>query len=184
MIRRSTLLFGLLVAVTFGGSCGGNEERIVFLSVRPSDWNIYVMQPDGAKESQLTRSRAIDWSPALSPDGTRIAFSSNRRDSFDIYVMDADGSNVARLTDSLLEEGYPSWSPSARQIAFQAEEQGAEGTRRIYLMNADGSGMRRLTGNELHERAADWSPDGKRVIFAMLSGANIDIYVVQADGEG
>ena len=45
-------------------------------------------------------------------------------------------------------------------------------------MNADGSGMRRLTGNELHERAADWSPDGKRVIFAMLSGANIDIYLV------
>ena len=45
-------------------------------------------------------------------------------------------------------------------------------------MNADGSGMRRLTGNELHERAPDWSPNGKRIAFAMLSGANIDIYLV------
>jgi TolB protein len=73
---------------------------------------IFVMGADGSNPTNLTKSRAYDWSPSWSPDGTRIVWSRSRQlqDPGNLFVMDADGSNRAQLTSTPhLDEFEPDW---------------------------------------------------------------------------
>lgn len=72
-------------------------------------------------EEQLTTGRALDASPAWSPDGTKLVFSRRRYvrvpgsrffryTDADIYVMNADGTGLANLTNTpATDETEPDW---------------------------------------------------------------------------
>ena len=159
--------------------------KIVFLSYRDDNNEIYVMNPDGSNQVNLTNNTNFNSSPSWSPDGTKIAFSS-ATETFEIYVMNADGSNQTRLTEST---GYrfnalPSWSPDGTKIAFSS----ATETFEIYVMNADGTNQRRLTNNIDQDLRTLWSPDGTKIFFESNRDIdnngdnNLEIYVMNADG--
>ena len=74
-------------------------SRLVFVSDRDGNSEIYVMDVDGQNQTRLTDSDGWDVSPSWSPDGSRLAFVSDRDGNSEIYVMDADGQNQTRLTD-------------------------------------------------------------------------------------
>lgn len=147
--------------------------RIVFQSNRAGNYEIYVMNADGGRQTRLTwdgtnrqaRYRDRDEAPAWSPDGTKIAFASQvARDgiysSEQIYVMGADGGRQRRLTTTLGDSTFahsPAWSPDGQQIAF-AREIGD-----IFVIKADGTGQRRVTSGPDVDAAPDWSPDGKLI---------------------
>ena len=81
----------------------GANGKIVFASNRAApdgstDYEIYVMNPDGTGLTPLTNNAANDRDPTFSSDGPRITFS---RDG-NIWVMNVDGSNQVNLTSSLL----------------------------------------------------------------------------------
>jgi hypothetical protein len=68
-----------------------------------------VLRAEG-RERVLTRNRASDYAPAVSPDS---------RPS-EIYVMNADGSGARRLTYSPGDDHRPRFSADGRQILFGA----------------------------------------------------------------
>ena len=68
-----------------------NEQFIAFTRVE-EDWSIYIMKPDGSKQTKLTNGIYPIWSP----DGSRIAFSTGG-DHPDIYVISADGTNLTHI---------------------------------------------------------------------------------------
>jgi TolB protein len=77
---------------------------------------IFVMNANGTRKTNLTRNAASDAEPAFSPDGKYIAFSSNRAEPqgrSDIWKMGADGSNPTRLTSPTTEffNAAPDWQP-------------------------------------------------------------------------
>lgn len=151
-------------------------ERVVFVSERDGNPELYAINPDGSAPTRLTNDGASDTNPSWSPDGTRIAFQSNRANNWDIWVVNADGSNPVNLTNE--PAGYidPAWSPDGSRIAFTSDRGGA---RDIWLMNADGSGLVNLTnGGENYEPA--WSPDGARIAFTSVREGNVDIYIIDA----
>lgn len=155
----------------------GTNGKIAFISTRDGNHEVYVMNPDGSGQTNLTKNDAYDAHPEWSPDGTKIAFSSDRDTSFgdfQIYVMNADGSGVTRLTNNPGWDVEPSWSPDGTKIAFSREGE-------IHVMNADGSGVTALTFG----RSPSWSPDGTKIAFsAPASGGGSDIYVMNSDGTG
>lgn len=73
---------------------------------------IVVMGADGSSPTNLTTSKAYDWSPSWSPDGTQIVWSRSKtfQDPGNLFVMNANGSNVMQLTRTpKLDEYEPDW---------------------------------------------------------------------------
>lgn len=85
-------------------------EKIVFVSRRTKNNDIWLMNTDGSLQTQLTTSPKEDVSPCFSPDGKHIVFASNRTGNYDIYIMDADGGNVRQVTSHPADETQPCWS--------------------------------------------------------------------------
>jgi TolB protein len=73
-------------------------SRLVLVSNRDGNHEIYIVNPDGTNLIRLTNNRGEDSSPVWSPDGARIAFVSTRNGYSNIFVMNADGTNEVQLT--------------------------------------------------------------------------------------
>lgn len=87
-----------------------NGKKIVFVSRRTKNNDVWLMNTDGTQQMQLTTDPKDDENPVFSPDGDGIVFSSNRTGNFDIWVMDADGGNQRQLTTHPADEKQPCWS--------------------------------------------------------------------------
>lgn len=86
-------------------------SKIVFVSGRDGNKEIFVMNADGTAQTRLTNNPAFDGRPSWSPDGRRIAFVSDRDGNLEIYVISARGSNEGRLTENTATHWGPVWSP-------------------------------------------------------------------------
>jgi len=152
-----------------------NGTHIAFTSNREGNFEIYVMDPNGANIVNLTRDSAPDQQPAWSPDGSKIAFATDRDGNAEIYVMNADGSGLVNLTNNSAIDLLPAWSPDGTKIAFQSDR---STNFAVWVMNADGSNPVRLTSPSPVSGAPSWSPDGTRIAYEQGG----DIWVMNVDG--
>jgi len=72
-------------------------SKIVFMSKREDNWDIYVTNADGSGLNRLTTDPARDGLPVWSPDGNAIAFVSDRGGVWAVWVMTPDGKGVSQL---------------------------------------------------------------------------------------
>ena len=86
-------------------------NKIAFVSDRDGNDEIYVMNPDGSEQTNLTNNSSYDLMLKWSPDGSKIAFESGRDGNSEIYVMNADGSEQTNLTNNPAKDNSPNWSP-------------------------------------------------------------------------
>ena len=72
-------------------------SKVVFMSRREENWDIYVVNTDGSDLQRLTTDAADDGLPTWSPDGNAIAFVSNRGGPWAVWVMTPDSSGLSQL---------------------------------------------------------------------------------------
>ena len=154
-----------LLVLMFGGVCQVFAEapttpKILFTSRRDGNYEIYMMNPDGSEQVNLTQHPAIDLDAAWSPTGEQILFVSDRGGTRDLYLMDADGGNVRRVFKRKIEvwRTRPTWSRDSKQFAYQCVD-----------WNFIKGGLYLGTfGEEEAEFVANyhapvWSPDGSEI---------------------
>ena len=139
-----------------------DTAKIVFAKAIGKTRDIYLMNPDGSEQVNLTNHRADDISPVWSPTGEHILFASNREQkawgTWDLYLMEPDGSNARKVFDKFALRSGPVWSPDGKRIAYHYGEIGND---LLYIGTIDG---------KTEERVAigccpAWSPDGTEIIF-------------------
>jgi Tol biopolymer transport system component len=130
LLNRIALACASVLSVVYAESSSldasreqADRGRIVFVSNRGGNNDIYVMWPDGSGVVNLTNHPASDRLPSWSPDGSRIAFRSTRDRNAEIYVMNDDGSNVVRVTFHPAVDTSPSWTPDGR-VLFSSNRSG------------------------------------------------------------
>ncbi|MGH7620181.1 MAG: TolB family protein, partial [Gemmatimonadaceae bacterium] len=136
------------------------DGRIVFVRGRLGAAEIWVRLPNGA-ETRLTKDRAAEHWPAVSPDGSRVAYVAIADGTHKLHArnLDTDRDTVV-LTDARIER--PAWSPNGDRLSWTAS--GARGA--VFVTPLDGR-----YANVLSTRHAEsaWSPDGKTIALADIT---------------
>jgi len=115
--RASQLTFGATKQDGREGIAWAADGKIVFVSKASGNDDIWIMNPDGTNQKQLTSSAGINSSPAVSPDGRFIVFTSTRAGALHIWRMDIDGNNPRQLTSGSGED-YPQVSPDSKWVVY------------------------------------------------------------------
>lgn len=145
--------------------------RIVFVSGRSGDAEIWVADADGRHPTRLTSQGA--GVPSWSPDGRQIAFDSRS----DIYVVNSDGGMMQQLTKEPSQEVRPNWSLDGRHIYFASNR---TGDWQIWQVPRSGGPAIQITRHGGREAFA--APDGAS-IFAVKPPAEGLWQVSLATGE-
>jgi Tol biopolymer transport system component/DNA-binding winged helix-turn-helix (wHTH) protein len=93
------------------------DGRIIYSSHMGSKPQLWIMQPDGTDQKQLTYEGDSNVSPAVTRDGRYIVFSSNRTGVQQIWRMDLDGSNSMQLTNGA-GHNLPGVTPDGRWVFY------------------------------------------------------------------
>lgn len=164
------------------GELRGLKGRIVFVSERDSQPEIYSVRPDGRGPRRLTNAQSADYPAAPSPDGASLlAVSVTERDHQQLermMLLAPDGSTTA-IGPTSARVRSPSWSPDGRWIVFESD---TESFRDLYRIGRDGRGLRRLTRNPEGNFEPAVSPDGGWIAFASSRDGDAEVYVMRADG--
>jgi Tol biopolymer transport system component len=160
--------------------------KIAFASRRTGHWQIFLMNPDGSNQVNISNTTAIgadDIHPAWSPNGTKIAFArtpSAINPLEKIWTMNADGSLQTQITLGLGNDERPTYSPDGTTIAFSTTR---DGNSEIYKVPASGGVETRLTNNLAADQFPAWSPDGNVIAFTSdRDGIGSHIWGIAPDG--
>ena len=80
--------------------------------------DVWILDSTGAKIDEVMHDRAIDGSPAWSPDGNVLYFSSDRTGIYNLYAFDLETRNLSQVTNVLGGAFNPAPSPDSRLLAF------------------------------------------------------------------
>ena len=123
MLTSLSILLVLNISVIPILAKAPTTPKILFTSLRDGNREVYMMNPDGTEQVNLTQHRADDLRAVWSPTGEQILFVSDRGGTRvrDLYLMDADGANVRRVFKKKIEawRTNPTWSPDGKQIAYE-----------------------------------------------------------------
>ena len=162
-----------------GGPYAWSPDGSRLLFIRQPSFDLWVHDADGT-ETRLTTDITVQ-DASWSPDGGRIVLSQDG----EIDVMGADGSRRRTLYRG--QDAYnvdPVWSPDGSTIAFTHVDRASQ----LWVMGSDGSDPHALvTSVQMHEYSqnpAAWSPDGTELAFGGVTGLDLQVYVVGADGSG
>ena len=141
-----------------------DTSKILFTSTRDGNRDVYIMNPDGTEQVNLTHHRADDQQAVWSPTGEQILFVSDRGGTRDLYLMDPDGSHVRRVFKFKIEDWRtdPTWSPDGTQFIYERINRGKFEIT-LYIATL---------GEQDVEPLADasfpaWSPDGTEVACSL-----------------
>ncbi len=178
-------------------------ETIVYSSIQPSNWDLYLFDGPGSTPRRLTTDPGLDYSGVISPDGRWVVFTSERSGNPDLYVLDLEDDAGARpLVESPALEDAAAISPDGRRLLFVSTRDGNADIFatpfRPWNPAAAGEAVN-LTRHAAGDYNPAFSPDGTRILFASSRDAAVatsttpslppnylasELYVMRADGTG
>jgi TolB protein len=160
---------------------GLTSDKILFISDRDGENEIFIMDPSGKNPVQLTQNQNVEMDPSVSPNGKWIAVSVYCDGQWDLYIMDINGKHLRRLTKSKEPEFSAQWFPDNQKLIFTLK---ANGLEKIYTISRDGTNLSLLELPDDFKQKnicfSSISPDGKKIAFVAGSADNDmtwDIYI-------
>lgn len=161
------------------GTPGVFLTQLAFASNRTGNFEIWLMDWDGANQRRITHHNALSILPSWSPDNERMVYTSFVGGTSDMYIINRRGGGRMRLASGLALNTSATFSPVSSDIAFVGSERGNPD---IYLIRDNGGNIRRLTTTGSIESTPEWSPNGRQIAFTSGRSGTPQIYVMDAEG--
>lgn len=165
-----------------GPQLSPDGRRLVFMSDRSGEVEIWVSNRDGSSQTQLTNVHGAG-TPTWSPDGSWIAFDSPSRDAnggvglSSIWIVSATGGAPRSLVRDQFENVVPSWSHDGKWVYFASSR---SGTDQVWKVPADGGTPVQVTRGGGF--AALESVDGTTLYFAKTRYDNPELWQMPVAG--
>ena len=154
--------------------------KILFTSSRDGNREIYMMNPDGSEQVNLTQHPAGDLQAVWSPTGEQILFVSDRQGTGvrNLYMMNPDGSNVRRVFKKKITawRDSPTWSPDGKQFAYNHMDWDRRKSG-LYLGTFGEEDVEPLP----YGSSPAWSPDGSEIACSVGHAAGTRLTFINVD---
>ncbi|HEX8694068.1 MAG TPA: hypothetical protein VF746_16725 [Longimicrobium sp.] len=161
----------------------GIAGRIVFVSERDGNAEVYSILPSGEGLRRLTRDPRADFPGPPAPDGRTLVVVSVREEGGghveQLGLLPLDGGALQPLGPASARARSPSWGPDGSWLAFESDR---ASFRDVFRVGRDGGGLRRLTEDAAGSFEPEVSPDGAWIAFASSRDGDAEVYVMRADG--
>ena len=160
---------------SFLHSWSPDGKNILFTGQRNNEWDIWSINIDSKKETNLTNALMLDDGSEYSPDGKWIYFNSVRTGTMKLWRMKPDGSNQEQVTFDDYNDWFPHFSPDGKWIVYLSFPKEIDPAshpfyQKVYLrlMPAIGGVPKTIAyiyGGQGTINVPSWSPDSKRIAF-------------------
>jgi TolB protein len=178
-LARTAHMLSNEIVKTLNGRPSVFLSQIAFASNRTGNWEIWLMDWDGANQRRISNHGAMSILPSWSPDNERMVYTSFARGTSDMYIINRRGGGRMRVNSGLALNTSATFSPVGNDIAFVGS---VSGNPDIYLIKDDSSNVRRLTSSSSIESTPEWSPNGRQISFTSGRSGSPQIYVMDAEG--
>lgn len=154
-------------------------SKIVFISNRDGNDELYMMDYDGYNQTRLTFNHITDYMPAWSADGTKIAYTSYREETAGLYILDisAGERTVVQLEGTNFGAAF---SPDGKKLSFCSAIE--KGNSEIYVSDSSGKNIKKVTFNKAADTAPTWSPNSREIAFTSDRLGSPQIFIMDAEG--
>lgn len=180
-LRRLAHVAADAIVERLTGNPGFAQTRIAFVAQLGKNKEVFLMDYDGARVRQLTKTGTVNLAPKWSPDGRTLVFLSFLKRKPTIYLLREDGK-----IDYLSPKGgdlnsAPAFAQDGRTIAFSSDR---DENSEIYTMDVPTGREVRLTHDLAIDTSPCWSPDGRQIAFTSDRSGSPQIYIMNGDGTG
>ncbi len=153
-------------------------SKIVFVSERDGNSEIYIMDYDGRRPTRITYNDYIDILPSWSIDNEKILYTSYRKNNPDLYIFYLYTGKTDPV--STVRANYDAdWSPEGDKVVFTSTK---DGNAEIYIKDMKTGKVKRLTFNRVIDTTPCWSPNGREIAFTSQRSGSPQIYIMDAEG--
>ncbi|RLC09449.1 MAG: hypothetical protein DRH43_08275 [Deltaproteobacteria bacterium] len=141
-------------------------KDILYSSYQSGNWEVWIVDSQGNRPRQLTRTSEEERYPAWSPDRKKIAYATN---TGKIYLMDRDGKNKKLLTGISGKCDQPAWRPKTNKLTFVSftYRKGEHSDIREIDTETSNKPVKIVSKKGVVNFPA-WSPDGNRLVYALF----------------
>lgn len=154
-------------------------SKIVFISDRDGNDELYMMDYDGHNQTRLTFNKVRDYMPAWSSDGKVLAYTSYAENEAGLYIYNPYEGDRVKLAIKGTNFA-PAFSPDGKKLVFCSTQE--NGNAEIYVAASNGNNLKRLTFNNAIDTAPSWSPNSREIAFTSDRSGTPQIYVMDAEG--
>jgi dipeptidyl aminopeptidase/acylaminoacyl peptidase len=149
--------------------------QIAFISERSGFNEVWLVEPDGSNERQVSQVGAdiadLEWSP----DGSQIACTVNRQGAFELAILSVDTGELRTLRQGKGFHAWPQWSPDGDFLTFEYESPLLPPD--LYRVELAGGRMTQLTYSQLPALASNGLVEPEIVSYKSYDGLEIPAFL-------
>src|SRR5271165_269931 len=156
--------------------------RIVFVSDRTGNKEIWSMNYDGTDQRQITHYNTISTFPSVSPDGKKLAFTSWLRGRPEIVMFSMDTSRrLPFYNQQASMNAFVAFTPDSKRIIFSSTANG--GAAQLFMADVDGGNLHRLSSSSTIEVEPKINPKtGSEIAFVSGRTGLPQVYRMSMEG--